>query len=996
MLSRSTSNSAGSGSLKSYVKSILNSQLSKSILLTFFAVTLLEFAFLAVLCLDVLTAEQAASREFDLLNGARSISRIVKLAGASIDAAKESIKEAGDPDKYENYLLTVGATIDAMDSLKKDFKKKQIDPSGLALMRDSFAKLDQTARDVHAQVKKSGGAEEALDPHGFLTSSAYSLYKTYTAQIEHTRIALTTKAVNTAVAGIEPKNVLMIAALSNLLLLVALGASLRKAISSPIGKLARGCQQIMEGELIKAPLNMRNEVSTLERSFHEMSLVIMENEKRRRSFLEFFQSMQSAALEKVKACFDALLAESSLLDRARKSIEKAKLNLGTLLQLLQSMTEALSFGANKTIEVHYKETSSSELIAGASAAVEGLLAKRHVSLKIEAENEIPCSLDPQLIGRVLLNFLSNAIKYSPENDQITLSLKDENRNLHFRISDRGPGISEEGQTKLFKEFSQLEAADGVKRAGSGLGLMICKEIVEAHGGQVGIESQVGKGSTFWFVIPAFAEKKKVQEKKPKTTKRSSSLDRSFILMLILFLLPQSLLLFKLNSLFDSSSTSFQSFAVEKEIFLRSEELLGLYLSWKLKVLQAVEKQDFGQISAANEIIEEQIDHCKWMLDHLQKENPSYEQVKRMISGLAKLRKFGIYVGRRKDELSLAAVAPLVKQARKISKEIETAGFEIRDIEDARMVNSYSGSQSTNSELLATLSLAALINLLVLAAIAAVALSITKKLGELKQKTKAFAAGERLAPSLKGSDDLAFLDGQLCQVSQAIRDADEQRQKLIAVINHDLRTPLTAIINALELILASGYGEIGEKEMKLSKEAEQELSKLLQQINDLLLLEKIDAGLYQLSKQKFEVLPVLSAAMKSFDLDASKRGIKLVPSLERSQGKLVIEGDPALIEREFSIILSNAIKAAPDGSRIDCSVKRDGNQISVSVKDQGPGISQDLLPQIFERFRFLDGKPVAGLGLPLAQRLCQVHGGSLAISCSDSGTQTLIMLPLLTS
>jgi signal transduction histidine kinase len=196
-----------------------------------------------------------------------------------------------------------------------------------------------------------------------------------------------------------------------------------------------------------------------------------------------------------------------------------------------------------------------------------------------------------------------------------------------------------------------------------------------------------------------------------------------------------------------------------------------------------------------------------------------------------------------------------------------------------------------------------------------------------------------------------------------------------------------------MILASGYGDIGESEKALTSAAELELNKLLQQINDLLLIEKIDAGLYQMTAEKFEVFPLLAATAESFGETASRKKVRLVPASTPECQELCINGDKSLVEREFAIIISNAVEAAPSGSTIDVAVERSGNVISVSFKDRGNGIDEELLPQIFERFRFVGGKPVTGLGLPLAQRLSAIHGGSLEINSSPSGTETRVTLPI---
>ncbi|MBX9722894.1 MAG: HAMP domain-containing histidine kinase, partial [Candidatus Obscuribacterales bacterium] len=529
---------------------------------------------------------------------------------------------------------------------------------------------------------------------------------------------------------------------------------------------------------------------------------------------------------------------------------------------------------------------------------------------------------------------------------------------------------------------------------------------------------VGKGSCFWFQIPTLptgkannggqaqannggqaqannggqAQANNNEQNTIKAAKRGS-LKRTFLLMMLVLLIPQSLVILKLHSMFDNTSKRTTSFKNNKEVLLRVEELLSTNLVWKLDIANAIDARRIGDVAKTRPVMKEQLENCNWMLSTLSPKSETYHQIEIVKNGLKKLNKFGDYLSTHEDNLNIAAMPELVKQARNLAKKVEAGLFKAMALQNAGVQKSYDFSVVMRSELIAALGFAAVLNFGLLALTGFVALRITDRISKLKSKAEAFSSGKRLEPSLPGDDELTYLDKRLCEVSQAIKDADSQRQKLIAVINHDLRTPLSSIINGLQMILASGYGEIGEKEKAITTAAEQELEHLLQQINDLLLIEKIDAGLYQLSPEKFEVLPVLAATAKTFDETASQRGVKMVSEISPECAELCVNGDKSLVEREFAIILSNAVNAAPDGSTIDFSVERTGDSIAVKFRDRGTGIDEELLPQIFDRFRFVNGKPVTGLGLPLAQRLSAIHGGSLQINSSAMGTETCVTLPL---
>jgi signal transduction histidine kinase len=116
-----------------------------------------------------------------------------------------------------------------------------------------------------------------------------------------------------------------------------------------------------------------------------------------------------------------------------------------------------------------------------------------------APDPIVVEADPQRVGQVLFNLIGNAIKFTQGGGTITLRTRRTPDTVRCEVVDNGIGIAPEDQAKLFQRFSQLEA--GARVGGTGLGLSISKAIVEAHQGAIGVTSEQGRGSTFWFSLP---------------------------------------------------------------------------------------------------------------------------------------------------------------------------------------------------------------------------------------------------------------------------------------------------------------------------------------------------------------------------------------------------------------------------------------------------------------------------------------------------------------
>lgn len=145
-------------------------------------------------------------------------------------------------------------------------------------------------------------------------------------------------------------------------------------------------------------------------------------------------------------------------------------------------------------------TDLNELVRTTAGTLRQVAAKRAIRL-IETSNEpvrLPC--DAEIIRRVLANLLDNALKFTRRNGEVEVAVGRLNASrVRVSVRDTGPGIPEAHRSRIFEKFSQVEASEA--RRGTGLGLAFCKLAIEAHGGDIGVESEIGKGSTFWFTLP---------------------------------------------------------------------------------------------------------------------------------------------------------------------------------------------------------------------------------------------------------------------------------------------------------------------------------------------------------------------------------------------------------------------------------------------------------------------------------------------------------------
>ena len=117
------------------------------------------------------------------------------------------------------------------------------------------------------------------------------------------------------------------------------------------------------------------------------------------------------------------------------------------------------------------------------------------------EDPVMAIVDRDVVSRVLQNLLGNALKFTPATGAITVEVEANDDMVRVAVSDTGPGIPREYRERVFEKFGQVDAVSRGQRFSTGLGLTFCRLAVEAHGGHIGVDSEVGRGSTFWFVLP---------------------------------------------------------------------------------------------------------------------------------------------------------------------------------------------------------------------------------------------------------------------------------------------------------------------------------------------------------------------------------------------------------------------------------------------------------------------------------------------------------------
>jgi len=217
--------------------------------------------------------------------------------------------------------------------------------------------------------------------------------------------------------------------------------------------------------------------------------------------------------------------------------------------------------------------------------------------------------------------------------------------------------------------------------------------------------------------------------------------------------------------------------------------------------------------------------------------------------------------------------------------------------------------------------------------------------------------------------------------QALTRLDRTKDEFISMVNHELRTPLTSINGSLSLIRNQVTGEIPPQAMQLIDVAYRNGERLLNIVNDILDVSKLEAGKMEMEMAPFEVLPFLQKAIELNRPYCDAYGCKLELRPLDSSSPAQVKGDENRLLQVMNNLISNAAKFTHASDTVEIHVLQKDDQVQVGVTDHGPGIPQDKLKDLFTKFKQLSKDsnakaPGTGLGLSICKLIVEQHGGNI--------------------
>ncbi|MBE7468125.1 MAG: sensor histidine kinase [Anaerolineae bacterium] len=320
-----------------------------------------------------------------------------------------------------------------------------------------------------------------------------------------------------------------------------LGFIISRGLSAPLGRLAAAARRISRGDLNQqVPVTGSAEIADLARAFNEMTAGLQQAETLRRNMVADIAHELRTPLTIIQGNLQAILDDVYPLEKAE--IAAVYDETLTLNRLVNDLRELAQVEAGQ-LSLHLQTFELPSLVERAANLFEELAREKNIKVKVVLPPALPpVQADPDRVRQVLHNLLSNALRHTPEGGEVVIEaafVREQGRggageqgggylsplplrspaplpdtprpptpdprpHIRVTVSDTGPGISPADLPHVFDRFWRADKARSREQGGSGLGLAIAKRLIEAHGGQIGVESEgiPGRGSRFWFTLPA--------------------------------------------------------------------------------------------------------------------------------------------------------------------------------------------------------------------------------------------------------------------------------------------------------------------------------------------------------------------------------------------------------------------------------------------------------------------------------------------------------------
>ena len=293
---------------------------------------------------------------------------------------------------------------------------------------------------------------------------------------------------------------ILITSMSVGILGLLLGSLLFRQITAPLRALSESAQAIADGDLgRRIEIKSNDEIGQAAHSFNRMAESLARADAQRRNLIADIAHELRTPLTVVQGNLEALM--DGVYDLTPENVAAVHKQTVVLSRLVADLRD-LALAEAGQLQLELKIVALPVVVTQVSEGLEIQADEKEVTLKLEIEKALPkIQADEQRLAQVLYNLMSNALRHTPTGGTITTYVELREGRVLVRVQDTGSGIAPEDLPHVFERFYRADRSRARATGGSGLGLTIAKQIVEAHGGQIWAQSWLGAGSTFAFSLP---------------------------------------------------------------------------------------------------------------------------------------------------------------------------------------------------------------------------------------------------------------------------------------------------------------------------------------------------------------------------------------------------------------------------------------------------------------------------------------------------------------
>jgi signal transduction histidine kinase len=625
----------------------------------------------------------------------------------------------------------------------------------------------------------------------------------------------------------------------------------------------------------------------------------------------------------------------------RQRLETAHRNSLRLLKLVNTLLDFSRIESGR-VQASYEPVDlaifTEELASSFRSAIERAGLRLQVDCARLAE---PIHVDRDMWEKIVLNLLSNALKHTFAG-VIAVSLRAEPEHVVLRVADSGVGIPAAELPRLFERFHRVRGARSRTHEGTGIGLALVRELAQLHGGTVSVESVEGQGTTFTVRI------RRGRAHLPADRLAAAAAD-------------------------DAKATGAAAFIAETEQW-------GMAASTQAPgpappSSESVANNNEGAFAAGPRPRIVWVDDNADMRTYVHNLLAPHYEVTAVSDGLAALTA----VRARIPDLVLSDVMMpgldgfgLVRELRQdpATQTLPIILLSARAGEESAV----GGLDAGADDYLAKPFLAR----------------------ELLARVRTHLDLARLRR--RWSEQLAQANRQLEAENRRVGEANRLKSEFLANMSHELRTPLNSVIGFSELVHAGEAGPVNERQREFLGNVLTGGRHLLQLINDVLDLAKVEAGKLDFRPQAVDPRAIIEEVVRILRPTSTAKSITVEPWVDPRLAR--IDLDPERLKQVLYNYLSNALKFTPTGGRVTVrAVPEDEARFRLEVADNGQGIAAPDLGRLFVEFQQLDGgyarkQGGTGLGLALTRKLVEAQGGSVGVSSTlGQGSVFHAVLPL---